>query len=424
MLIWASIVIIVAGLRAAASLVVPLLLALFLAILCGPPLEWLIRRGLRRGLAMLIVIGALCVVVLIVARVLATTAGNFIEQWPTNYQLRAEAIAADWQEWFEDRTESWIRTLSPERPAAAPDEEDLRRPEELEPGLNLLEEPTRDADEPPPARSDAPPAEPQPPPVEAPAPTDGAALPPPGFEPPVDGGLTAVGPARSHWDDWLEPNFLMRSFTTGMRAVSGILSQALLILVMTIFLLVEATSLPEKLQAISSDAPARLEKLQHIAHEVNQYMAIKTATSLLTGSGVALALWLLDIDFALLWGMTAFLLNFVPQIGSIIAAVPAILLALLQHGFPTAVVVAGIYLGINMIVSYYLEPKWMGRGLGLSTLVVFGSLVFWGWVLGPVGMVISVPLTMTVKIALEGSPETRWLAILMGSGGESSIAKA
>jgi predicted PurR-regulated permease PerM len=399
MLIWASIVIVVAGLRASASLVVPLLLSLFLAILCGPPLEWLIRRGLRRGMAMLLVIGGLCVVVLVLAQLLATIASNFIEKWPQTYQPRAEAIAADWQEWFGDSTDAWIQLLTPDSADAPPD---ALAPDERAP----LSTPTDDR-----------------PLEDEPLPADEEPVPPSrDLFPAAGDAATGVDRTREQWNDWLEPNFLMRSFTIGMRAVSGILSQAVLILVMTVFLLVEATLLPGKLQAISSDAPARLEKLQHIAHEVNQYMAIKTATSLLTGSGVALAMWLLDIDFALLWGMTAFLLNFVPQIGSIIAAVPAILLALLQYGFPTAVAVVCIYLLINMFISYYLEPKWMGRGLGLSTLVVFGSLVFWGWVLGPVGMVVSVPLTMTVKIALEGSPETRWLAILMGSGVRDSAA--
>ncbi|HAY38324.1 MAG TPA: hypothetical protein DCY53_02645, partial [Desulfobacteraceae bacterium] len=119
--------------------------------------------------------------------------------------------------------------------------------------------------------------------------------------------------------------------------------------------------------------------------------------------------------YAVLWGLLAFFLNYVPNIGSIIAAIPAILLALIQLGFVKSIIVAGGFVVINLVVGNVIEPRFMGRGLGLSTLVVFLSLLFWGWVLGPVGMLLSVPLTMTAKIALDSREETRWLAILLGS---------
>jgi predicted PurR-regulated permease PerM len=104
----------------------------------------------------------------------------------------------------------------------------------------------------------------------------------------------------------------------------------------------------------------------------------------------------------------------VPTIGSIIAAVPPLILALVQIGFGAAGAVAAGFLAINIIMGNAVEPRFMGRGLGLSTLVVFLSLVVWGWVLGPVGMLLSVPLTMTAKIALEANPDTRWIAHLLG----------
>jgi predicted PurR-regulated permease PerM len=118
----------------------------------------------------------------------------------------------------------------------------------------------------------------------------------------------------------------------------------------------------------------------------------------------------------------AFLLNFVPSIGSIIAAVPAILLALIQLGSGTALMAGLGYLVVNIVIGSIIEPRIMGRGLGLSTLVVFLSLVFWGWVLGPVGMLLSVPLTMTLKIALDSREDTQWIGVLLGS--ESSIDNA
>ena len=108
------------------------------------------------------------------------------------------------------------------------------------------------------------------------------------------------------------------------------------------------------------------------------------------------------------------MLNFVPNIGSIIAAVPPVFLAIVQFGFAKAGVVAAGYLCINVLIGNLIEPRLMGRGLGLSTLVVFLSLIFWGWVLGPVGMLLSVPLTVTVKIALDSREDTKWISILLG----------
>ena len=160
------------------------------------------------------------------------------------------------------------------------------------------------------------------------------------------------------------------------------------------------------------------------ANNMNRYVAIKTSMSLLTGALVTIALWLLDIDFPVLWGLLAFLLNFIPTIGSIFAAIPPLLLALIQHSPSAAGAVALVFFFINMIVGNVLEPRYMGKGLDLSTLVVFLSLIFWGWILGTVGMFLSVPLTMTGKIAMEANPRTLWLARLLGQGGDSEQSPA
>jgi predicted PurR-regulated permease PerM len=136
--------------------------------------------------------------------------------------------------------------------------------------------------------------------------------------------------------------------------------------------------------------------------------------SLATGIAVFILLVVVGVNYAVLWGLLAFFLNYVPNIGSIIAAIPAVLLALIQLGFVESVIVAAGFVIINLLVGNVIEPRFMGRGLGLSTLVVFLSLIFWGWVLGPVGMLLSVPLTMTAKIALDSREETRWIATLLG----------
>jgi predicted PurR-regulated permease PerM len=117
-----------------------------------------------------------------------------------------------------------------------------------------------------------------------------------------------------------------------------------------------------------------------------------------------------------MWGLLTFLLNFVPTIGSFLAAAPPVLLALVQAGPVTAGLAAGVQILINVVIGNVLEPRWMGRGLNLSSLVVFLSLVFWGWVLGPIGMLLSVPLTILVKIALESDPGTRWIGVMLGQG--------
>jgi predicted PurR-regulated permease PerM len=148
---------------------------------------------------------------------------------------------------------------------------------------------------------------------------------------------------------------------------------------------------------------------------INRYMVIKTWMSL--GTGVLVTIWLaiLRVDYPVLWGLLAFMFNYVPNIGSIIAAVPAILLAFIQLGTTTAILAALGYIAFNVIIGNVIEPRFMGRGLGLSTLVVFLSLIFWGWVLGPVGMVLSIPLTMTMKIGLSSKEETRWISTLLGA---------
>ena len=137
---------------------------------------------------------------------------------------------------------------------------------------------------------------------------------------------------------------------------------------------------------------------------------------MLTGLVSFVWLTILGVDYAVVWGLIAFLLNFIPTVGSFIAAVPAVRLALVQLGvFEAGLTLAG-FVVVNLIMGNVLEPRWMGRGLNLSPLVVFVSLVLWGWVLGPVGMLLSIPLTIMLKIALENQDETRWIGIMLGAG--------
>ena len=133
----------------------------------------------------------------------------------------------------------------------------------------------------------------------------------------------------------------------------------------------------------------------------------------MTGVLIWIGLELVGLDFAPIWGFIAFLLNFVPNIGSILAAVPGVLLALLQLDPTGVMIVIGIYVAVNMVVGNIIEPTIMGQRVGLSVLAVFLSLVFWGWMFGPVGMLLSVPLSMAVKFTAQANPQTRWLAVLL-----------
>jgi predicted PurR-regulated permease PerM len=168
----------------------------------------------------------------------------------------------------------------------------------------------------------------------------------------------------------------------------------------------------------------RLERSSKIVREIQHFLAIKTLISAATGLTVGVAMWGLGLDFALLWGLLAFLLNFIPNVGSIIAAFPAVVVALLQIGPGAAVLVMVVYVGVNALFGNFLEPMLLGRQLGIATLVVILSLVFWGWVWGPIGMFLSVPLTMALKIGLENSPEFKWVAMLMASDGRLAAAEA
>jgi predicted PurR-regulated permease PerM len=188
---------------------------------------------------------------------------------------------------------------------------------------------------------------------------------------------------------------------------------------MVAFLLAEAGSLVSKLREISHDPNDAIARIEGINRGINKYFSIKIAVSFLTGVLVYTLLWVVGVDHPALWAFLAFLLNFVPNIGSFLAAIPAILLALVQPelGGGSALVVAVGFALINIVIGSVLEPRIMGRGLDLSNLVVFLSLLFWGWVLGPVGMLLSVPLTVAAKIILEAFPEGRPIARILGSGG-------
>jgi len=193
------------------------------------------------------------------------------------------------------------------------------------------------------------------------------------------------------------------------------LTNTFLIFFTMIFILLEASSGRTKFDAAFGRSESSLERPRMFLQNLGRYLGIKTIVSLATGLCAGVLTWSIGVDFPLLWAMLAFLLNYIPTIGSIIAAVPAVLLALVQLGPGEAGATAIGFAAINVIFGNLIEPRLMGYGVGISPLIVFVGLVFWGWVFGPVGMLLSVPLTMTLKLALESDEGTRWVAILIGS---------
>ena len=324
----ACVIIIIAGIRAAAEIISPLLMAAFLAIISTPPIVWLQRQGMPKLAAYGIVIAVVFFAgVLSVAGIQESIAQ--INNTLPEYENRLNSIVSGVSVWAT--------------------------------GLGIIPE-----------------------------------------------GLKLKS--------LIDPGAVIGLLGDLVNRAGGLMANLFLIIMALLFILVESSTLPAKLGHIMSARKVSLDHLGDFTDNVNRYFLIKTLMSLVTGAFIALWLYLLGVDFAVLWGWLAFFLNFVPYIGSIIAAVPAVLIALLGQGTDTALFAALGFLLANVVVGNLLEPRFLGKGLGLSTLVVFVSMVFWGWVLGPVGMFLSAPLTTLLKIAVESDPKSRWLGVLLGTG--------
>jgi AI-2 transport protein TqsA len=231
----------------------------------------------------------------------------------------------------------------------------------------------------------------------------------------VDESIESIG-------DMIDPGFAMGLVAGLLNSLREVLTNTFLIVFTMIFILLEASTAKTKFEAAFGRSADTLENVRDFMQNLGRYLGIKTVISMATGVCAGLLTWSLGLDFPLLWAMIAFLLNYVPTIGSIIAAVPAILLALIQIGPGAAGATALGFIGINVVFGNFLEPRLMGYGVGISPLVVFIGLVAWGWIFGPVGMLLSVPLTMTLKMALESDDRTRWVAILIGSERDAGYA--
>ncbi len=331
----AAFVVVVAGMRASADIIVPFLLALFIAVISTPALDSLEKLGLPRALAMIVVIA-----VIVAAGVGITgLVGSSLRQFSANLPEYTDRLNS-----YTQAVETWL-----DHYGVPFDASELR---------NLI-----------------------------------------------------------------DASRVMKLAADVFNSFGGVLTNAFLIFLTVVFILFETASFAVKLRAVVDDPDDTLARIRNVTDSVKRYLAIKTLTSLATGVVIGVCLAILGVDNPVLWGLLAFMFNYVPNIGSIIAAVPTVLFALVQLGVGGALATAAVFAVVNVIIGSVLEPRFMGRGLGLSTLVVFLSLVFWGWVLGLVGMFLSVPLTMTVQIALSANEGTRWIAVFLGSAHEIAPAQ-
>ncbi len=233
--------------------------------------------------------------------------------------------------------------------------------------------------------------------------------------------LPVVGNVFAELTDMFSLSAAFDFAASTVQRVLALLTDTFLVMLILVFILAEAAVFPRKLRAALGEGGSASMRLTKIVGEVQTYLTIKTLVSLATGLTIGLFAAAMGLDFPVLLGLIGFVLNFIPTIGSVIASIPAMLLALIMYGVGSVIGVGVVYLGINTVFGNIIEPNLMGRRLGLSTLVVVLSLIFWGWVWGPLGMFLSIPLTMITKILLENTPDLRWMAVLLGKGARDSV---
>lgn len=217
----------------------------------------------------------------------------------------------------------------------------------------------------------------------------------------------------------IQPAKILQITANAVNGFLNVMGQTFLVFLIVIFTLTEFGSFMIKSKAINYGSERSLDYIFIITQNIRQYLWIKTLIGLAVGALSYIALLIIGVEYALLWALIAALMNYIPNIGSIIASVPAILFALVQIGTGGAIWTLVSFMVIHNVIGNFIEPRIMGKGLGLSTLVVFLSLLFWGLIFGSVGMILSVPITMAIKIILEQNEKTRWIAIALGTTSEA-----
>ena len=360
----AAIIVILAGLKAAQTLVTPFFMAVFFAMVLMPPLRWLKSKGQPDWFALLTLSFVVFLFGIGVIVILSSSLTSFANRLPEYQKRLNDGVSI---------VDGWIDVAH----------------KEFEKAQGSLRETV----------------------------TAVVPLPPMGDEDEVASEETQQETKRHVTDamtKFVNPAMAIMYVRLAITEILNIASVTFLVAVMVVFMLIEATQLPLKVQKAFGDRLSD-KSLRAIADDTWKYMKIKTIISFVTGLATWIGLWFFGVEYSLLWGLLIFFLNFIPNIGPIIASIPPILLAIFDQGLAMGLIVTGYLVFINWVLGYGVEPRYLGQGLGLSELVVLLSLIFWGWLLGPVGMFLSAPLTMVVKIVLQNNPKTEWVAILMSN---------
>jgi AI-2 transport protein TqsA len=382
----ASVVVIVAGLKFSAPLFIPVMLGLFFAMLSLPILNWLDDKGLPRPVAVLATILIDLFFLILVVLLLSGVLGN-LQSKSAEYAERLRKQAAEFSESMDQqitrlgsfwtRAGETVKGAKPGEGGATPN-----------PVQNDLPIPTK-IDLPSPAGDD------------------------------LAGVLEDSFPTfQELFERYWDSNRLVATlgqFDVVARFTS-LASQSIFALIVMIFILSESGRYAHKVRDVLREKGPDLSLFQNTSQDIQKYLAIKTVASAATGILAAIVCVVFRVDFPLLWGLTAFLFNYVPAIGSIFAAVPPVILALILNGFWPGAGVLACYLVINFTIGNFLEPIFLGERFGLSTVIVVLSVLFWGFLWGPVGMLLAVPLTMLVKVMLDNNSDLRWISAFMGKG--------
>lgn len=411
----AAFVIVIAGLQAAASILIPVLLAVFITIVLAPA-YFALQRWMNPTLALGVLIFGLIMASFGMVALVGNAIDDFTakkETYVNNLQEHSKGITRLIEKFTGGQKDTKAKAVEGENEQESIKDDSAPKPEANRPATV------------------APPAPPEPGLTDTP-PADAASTNAPPAKQPKKKRLSLTKvkeDATINFQNLVKENSEAILDYAGKAAgtVGALLGNTFLIVMIAIFLLLEAAFLPKKIKNLPGMNDETWGRLTAAVVSVRSYTELKTGLSLLTGFLCWVMLAFLDVEYAILFGLLAFILNYVPNIGSLIAAVPAVLIAWLgapiDSAITQAVIVAVGYIVINTVVGNIIEPKVLDKGLGLSASIIVITMVFWGWVLGPVGMLLSVPLTMIAKIALEASNDTQWIGAMMGSDDEGASSK-
>ncbi|MFI5720634.1 AI-2E family transporter [Nocardia sp. NPDC051750] len=200
-----------------------------------------------------------------------------------------------------------------------------------------------------------------------------------------------------------------------LRGLAGAFSNLLFVVTLLLFMVFDGMTIGRRIGVLRTMRPDIAEALGSFTAGTRKYLIVSTVFGLIVAVLDGVALWILAVPFPLLWALLSFITNYIPNIGFVIGLVPPALLALLDSGVPKMIWVIVVYCVFNVVVQSVIQPKYVGDAVGLSVTITFLSLVFWSWVLGALGALLAIPLTLLAKaLLLDIDPSTRWMDVLIG----------